>query len=724
MPDDGVPRHNVPPLSPGAPGRSSGERPRTSRLLVGIGALLIALSLTAAAVVLWQLRGATIARAEADLRRFAMVLAEQTVTAIQGIDLAISDLIDQPRVTAEDRQSLHTEIRTVVASIAQLQNLFIADKAGNGIVSARSHPAPRVSVADRDYFKTHRAGFDGLLFSPALRNHVDGRWSIVMSRSLARSDGGFDGIIAADIDPRHLARFYAAMDLGQGAAVMFVDQRGTLLARYPWVDAVGRRMPGSEEFAARVAAVPVGTFRAQSPFDGATRLHGYAALDLYPLVMVTAADLSAVLAPWRETAVIAGTSVIAANAVIAALIGVLVVQIRRREQSEGRFRDFASAASDWYWETSADLRFTYVSRVGHDRPAGEALGRRFADLLLDLPGDDSLRRLESDLRARVPFREFLCQVRGRTGRVRHLRLSGQPRFDDAGSFLGYRGVAQDITPEVEARSASAQANMRFLHAIETSSDGISFWDAADRFVLCNQHYRQSVGRLANQLVPGVTFEQFSWDGIRRGEVKAPPGRAAEVHAWRMARHRAATGEPFELEYADGWRLVREQRTPDGGTLVTWTDISALKSKDMELRAAQDDAARTRQQFYLAIEHSDDGFALWDAEDRFVLCNRKYRERAGPAARLLVPGVPFEEFFREAIHLSDVTSPTLEQETLIRRRLEVHRRASGEPLEMIRQGSRHILRDQRTADGGCLVIATELSFAESAAQLHGQKASPI
>lgn len=713
MPDGDVSRHSAPTPSPA---RGHQGRYRTSRLLVAIGVALIVGSFVATAAVLWQLRGTTVSRAEADLRRFASVLAEQTASMLRAVDLALSTLEEHPRAEADDHQKLHNELRPVMASIAQLQNMFMADAAGKVVVSARSHPPPRVAVGDREYFKAHQSGLAGPLFSPTLRNRVDGRWSIVISRRLMQRDGTFDGVIAADIDPGYLARFYAAMDLGYGAAVSFADRDGTLLARYPWVDAVGQRMPGSEMFAARVAAASTGTFRAQSPFDGATRLHGYAAVDSYPLVMVTAADIEVVLAPWRETVAMTGASVLLADGVIVALIALVVIQIRRRERSEARFRDFAGAASDWYWETGAELRFTYVSRVGRDGSVGgrhEAIGQCFRDVLLDLPGDETLRRLEADLSARVPFRDALCQIRTTYGRVRHLNLSGQPHFDESGAFLGYRGVARDITPEVEARSASAQANMRFLHAIETSSDGISFWDAQDRFVLCNQRYRYKIGRIGDRLVPGVTFEHFIWEGIRRGEIKAPPGKAAEIFERRMACHRAATGEPIELEYGDGWRLVRDQRTPDGGTLVIWTDITALKRKDAELRAAQHDATQARQQFYMAIENSYDGFALWDADDRLVLCNRKYRERAHAAAALLVPGVTFEEFLREGSRLSEMTAPGLDPDGVISRRIELHRRASGEPLEVIRGGCRHVVRDQRMPDGGCLVISTELRTAEDA-----------
>jgi PAS domain S-box-containing protein len=339
--------------------------------------------------------------------------------------------------------------------------------------------------------------------------------------------------------------------------------------------------------------------------------------------VVTYFDELAVLGDWRQEALIGGGSLLVANMVIATLIGVLVVQMRRREASEARFRDFAGAASDWYWETDSGLRFTFVSRVdrgGTDVAVHDAIGKSFRDFVLTLPGDGSWRRFEEHLLSRQAFRDFLCLMRTQTGRVRHLNISGQPRFGTDGRYLGYRGVARDITGEVEARSASAEANMRFLHAIENSNDGIAFWDADDRFVLCNERYREKAGRSARVLTPGITFERFFWEAIRLGDITAEPGKAAERLIERMERHRAATGEPYEVEYDGEWRLIRDQRTPNGGTLTVFTDITPLKAKDEQLRAAQDAARREQQRFMVAIDHSDDGFALWDREDRPVVCN--------------------------------------------------------------------------------------------------------
>ncbi len=722
MPDDGFlndARRPVPPPPPAATGRFFGGPYRTSRFLIGLGAALIAGSLIAGAAVLWQMRAATISRAETDLRRFALVLGEQTLAAIQGIDFALRTLMDSPRDADQERYTLHKEMKGVVATVPQIQNLFVIDKDGNNAASARSHPPPRISVADRPFFSEHKEGHEGAYFTSAFRNRIDGRWSIVMTRRLETPDGRFDGVIAADVNPAYLARFYSAIEMGPGAGILLIDRRGTLLSRYPWIEsATGRVVPGSQALLDRLDREKTGTFPAVSPFDGVERLHGYAALDAYPLVLVTFADKDVVLTGWRRQAFAVGAGLLAADAVIAALLAILVIQIRRRERSESRFRDFAGSVSDWYWETDTELRFTYVSRVGRggaDIAVQEAIGRTFADLIVTLPGDETWPRFEADIEARVAFRDFLCLVRTPAGRLRHVNISGRPHVDGRGAFCGYRGVARDITSEVEARSASAQANMRFLHAIENSHDGIAFWDSEDHFVLCNERYRKSAGRAARFLIPGVAFERYFWEAIRLGDIPVPPGKAAETLAGRLERHQAASGAPYEIEHGGEWRLIRDQRTPNGGTLTVWTDITALKTQEAELRAAQDAALHSRQQFLAAIEHSDDGFALWDRDDRLVLCNEQYRVRAGACGRLLEPGVAFETFVREGLRLGEYApGPDGDIEALVLHRLEMHRRGTGEPMEMTRLGRRHVIRDQRMPDGGCLTISTDVTAREPAA----------
>ena len=560
-----------------------------SRLLVWFGAVLIAASLAALAVILWQLREDAIDKAKTDLHRLALSQSEQTAAALKGADLALLDVSNAIRHGPTDNEILHQMLEAMVATLPQLKALFVLDTEGRSIHSARSNPSPQISLADQPYFQAHKTGHVGLLLTPTFRARIDGRWSMLLSRRIDDASGRFAGVAVAAIDPLYLSSLYAAIDLGPRAAIALLNSDDVMLARFPWVESRIGQPVESARLRPLVTQSRTGTARAVSSVDHVDRLYGYAALDEYPVVVRTVLDTSVVLDVWRRHAYLAAGGVVIADAVIAVLIGLLVVQLRRRERSEARFRDFAEAASDWYWETDENLHFTYVSRAGRGQlefPVHDAVGRNLRDLVVAGPGDPTLTELEATVADMRMFREFLCQVRTPSGRISHLNLSGMPRFDDRGEFLGYRGVARDITAVVEERSVSAKANMRFLYAMEHGTNGFSFWDAEDRFVVCNEVYRQRAGRAAKFLVPGITFERFYWESIRLGEVPSPPGRAAEVLAARMATHRAASGEVAVGERLGGRVLSRDLRTPDGGILIVLTDLGDSDgTRSIEFRTA-------------------------------------------------------------------------------------------------------------------------------------------
>jgi PAS domain S-box-containing protein len=130
---------------------------------------------------------------------------------------------------------------------------------------------------------------------------------------------------------------------------------------------------------------------------------------------------------------------------------------RRRRASEGRFRDFAAAGSDWFWETDAAGRFTFVSarfaELAELDPAS-LIGRTRVEAGLNRDSDPaSWARLQEEMARHLPVRGFRYPFRTASGRLRHLQISGRPFRDEAGRFFGYRGAGSDVTHEVEAQSA-------------------------------------------------------------------------------------------------------------------------------------------------------------------------------------------------------------------------------------------------------------------------------
>lgn len=127
---------------------------------------------------------------------------------------------------------------------------------------------------------------------------------------------------------------------------------------------------------------------------------------------------------------------------------------------QSRFRDFARATSDWFWETDSQLRLTAVSdRVTalFGRLASDYIGQRLdtvGECALNLSGD---RPIDRALRDQTPFRNQLFRVTAEDGQAIQFHLSGVPLFDSHGAFRGFRGAGMDVTRlyaiEEDARAA-------------------------------------------------------------------------------------------------------------------------------------------------------------------------------------------------------------------------------------------------------------------------------
>jgi len=133
---------------------------------------------------------------------------------------------------------------------------------------------------------------------------------------------------------------------------------------------------------------------------------------------------------------------------------------RQLRDAERRFRDFVESASDWFWETDQDLRYSYLSERYQEATGlmpESRLGRRRGDFRLGGPDDGDWPSHLADLQARRPFRDFVFAYLDADQRRRVAKVSGRPVFDDEGGFLGYRGVGRDITREREA-----EQQIRFL----------------------------------------------------------------------------------------------------------------------------------------------------------------------------------------------------------------------------------------------------------------------
>jgi PAS domain S-box-containing protein len=116
-------------------------------------------------------------------------------------------------------------------------------------------------------------------------------------------------------------------------------------------------------------------------------------------------------------------------------------------ESEARYRSLTELASDWYWEQDEQGNFTKVSG-----PVLEMLGIRVDALPgasngVHVAGWNETERavLLANIAARRPFLDFVLNRVNADGSSQQFRVSGEPMFNEACRFTGYRGIGVEIT---------------------------------------------------------------------------------------------------------------------------------------------------------------------------------------------------------------------------------------------------------------------------------------
>jgi PAS domain S-box-containing protein len=143
-------------------------------------------------------------------------------------------------------------------------------------------------------------------------------------------------------------------------------------------------------------------------------------------------------------------------------------------QSEERFRTLVQFSFEVYWETDAQHRFVrqeFSDRLSDAPPADSELGKTRWEVPYLEPDEDAWQRHRETLDAHLPFRDFeLVRLTPKRGK-RYLSVSGLPMFEKAGRFIGYRGVARDITERKRASEALREARVHLAHANRVATMG-------------------------------------------------------------------------------------------------------------------------------------------------------------------------------------------------------------------------------------------------------------
>ena len=141
----------------------------------------------------------------------------------------------------------------------------------------------------------------------------------------------------------------------------------------------------------------------------------------------------------------------------------------------------------------------------------------------------------------------------------------------------------------------------------------------------------------------------------------------------------------------------------GGKRLCWVyDITPL-------RRAEQARIHSEQRLTEAIESISEGFAYYDADDRLVLCNSRYRDLLYPGVDIdLSAGMTFESIVRRAAERGYIKDAEGNVDDWVAARTLRHR-IPGEPQVQRRVDGRWVMvSERRTADGGTVAVYSDIT----------------
>ncbi len=181
-----------------------------------------------------------------------------------------------------------------------------------------------------------------------------------------------------------------------------------------------------------------------------------------------------------------------------------------------------------------------------------------------------------------------------------MRSTKFPVRDATGSIVGIGGIASNITAQRQAEEAAARQSAILQTTLDHMLEGISVFDADQRLVAFNKVFLDLYGFPEGSINIGTSFADVVRHLATLGHYGE--GDIDEIVRLRVEKARDGVGRQYERTGRNG-RILRVMRKPlpDGGFVITYTDITPQKKAERALleTAARADAANVAKSAFLA-----------------------------------------------------------------------------------------------------------------------------
>jgi len=273
----------------------------------------------------------------------------------------------------------------------------------------------------------------------------------------------------------------------------------------------------------------------------------------------------------------------------------------------------------------------------------------------------------------------------------------------------------------QALETAEQSQQNLFDALEAMSEGFALF-SNDKLVICNERFQILLPDVAEQIVQGISFGDYSAAVSKSTFLELEEGQTRDDWAGFRVRQHGRKHAAFTVRLNDDrWIQVSDRKMPGGRIAILHTDITEMVREQRRQREkVLDEQARLAR---ATIDHMSQGVCTFDAEGLLVASNSGFGELLSLPFHLSQDGTTLETILKFLERNQILEGKTLKQSFVpwvgdrqTRRKLQLEiRRSDG----MIIDASFHKL-----PDGGFVASFTDVTSERRATEALAQAKSTL
>lgn len=242
-------------------------------------------------------------RAQAATQDLALLMEEYAKRTLETSDLLLAEITDHVRskggVGALGESGEAQRHLAELAKSSSASDLFlILDRRGDAVAVSTGLPSTPINLADRTWFKAHRAGAETFV-GGAVVGRLANEILYTYSRRIPDMNNEMDGVAQVAIRPNFLQEVSRPDESTEDVLLGIWDRDGRVIARTGLTPDQVRSSLGQTILFNEMATQRTGTYRAKDPADGVERIVSFRRLERWPITVTASIPVQTALAGWK-----------------------------------------------------------------------------------------------------------------------------------------------------------------------------------------------------------------------------------------------------------------------------------------------------------------------------------------------------------------------------------------------------------------------------------------